>query len=113
MVRLPHFPFVWAMKDSSEVLSILHDVIEAYYRDANQTTAGVVVVAESYECCWRYDDAYAERRDVVDRHLYRGDAFWDRVEEVDRIHHLHVYASAKAVKLDRLTVSMMICASLG
>jgi len=112
MVRLPHFPFAGVRKGSNAVLSILHNVIGAYYRDANRTTA-VVAVAESYGCCWKYDDAYVELEDVVDRHLYRDDAFWDRVVEVDQIHHSHVYASVMAVKPDRWTVLMTICAFLG
>jgi hypothetical protein len=109
--RLPHSPFAVVMKGSSEVLSILHNVAGAYYRDGNRITA-VAVVAELCGRRWRYDDAYVELKDVVDRHLYLDDAFWDRVVEVDQIHHWHVYALGRAVSLDRWMVLMMICAFL-
>jgi hypothetical protein len=98
-------------KGSSEVLSIRRNVIEAYYRDANPIIA-VAVVAEPYGRHWRYDDAYVELKDVVDRHLYRDDAFWDRVVKVDQKHHSHVYVLVRAVKLGRWTVLVMICAFL-
>jgi hypothetical protein len=99
------------MKGSNEVLSILHNVTGAYYRDASQIIA-VAVVAELCGRHWRYDDAYVERKDVVDHHLYRDDAFWDRVVKVDQIHHWHVYALERVVSPDRSTVLMTICAFL-
>ena len=108
MVRLPHYLFAVAMRGSSEVLSILHNVIGANYRDVNRIIA-VAVVAEPYGRHWRYGDAYVGLKDVVDHHLYRDDAFWDRVVEVDQIHHWHVYALGKAVKLGRWTVLVTIC----
>ena len=110
-VRLPHFLFVVVMMGSIEVPSILHNVTGAYYRDANRMTA-VAVVVEPYGRHWRYDDAYVERKDVVDHHLYRDDAFWDRVVKVDQIHHWHVYALGRVVLPDRSTVLMMISAFL-
>jgi hypothetical protein len=100
------------MKGSNEVLSILHNVTGAYYRDVNRITA-VAVVVEPYGRHWRYDDAYVEWKDVVDHHLYRGDAFWDPVVKVDQIHHWHVYALERVVLPDRSTVLMMISAFLG
>jgi hypothetical protein len=99
------------MKGSSEVLSILHNVTGAYYHDANRITA-VAVVAEPYGRHWRYGDAYVERKDVVDHHLYQDDAFWDRVVKVDQIHHWRVYALGRVVSPDRPTVLMMISAFL-
>jgi hypothetical protein len=99
------------MKGSSEVPSILHNVTGAYYLDASQTIA-VAVVAELCGRHWRYDDARVELKDVVDHHLYRGDAFWDRVVKVDQIHHWHVYALVRAVSPDRWTVLMTISAFL-
>jgi hypothetical protein len=111
-VRLPHSPFAVVMKGSSEVLSILHNVTGAYYRDANRIPA-VDAVVEPYGRHWRYDDAYVERKDVVDRHLYLDDAFWDPVVKVDQIHHWHVYALERVVLPDRSTVLMMISAFLG
>ena len=88
------------MKDSSEVLSILHNEVEAYYRDEHRLLAAVVAVAV-YGRYWRYDDAYVKRTDGVYRHWFQVVGSWDRFQKVDQKLHWHVHALVKAARPDR------------